>query len=202
MRTRILAAGVVVAVGLVSTVAGASSPPATTHNCGHLIVDPRGNSYEFFLPTKPYNPEADLLTVDAVTSPSYVTFTVRMASVNPHPTTGTSVSIYFSVDHQGGTSDYLVSVNHQIDGTNYLVQNQDTNQVTAIGGATNPTTGTYVMTVPRADIGAKFRGAMLTGLGVITGQDVGINAANLGFIEQSTGPGYHYRVGYGYGCRK
>jgi hypothetical protein len=203
MTVRVAVAGVVVALGLGSTVVTAAdaSSATTTRNCGHLIVDPRGDSYSWFLPTRPYNSEADLLSVDAVTTPSAVNFTVRMASVNAHPTTGTLVSIYFTVGHQGGSGDYLVTVNHQIDATSYDLQNDDTQQVTVIGGATNAAAGVYVLSVPRADIGANFRGAMLTGLGAITSQTVGINFANGGFIEQSTGPGYHYRVGYGYGCR-
>jgi len=180
----------------------AEASVAATHNCGHLIVDPRGNAYEFFLPNKPYNPEADLLTVDAVTTSSKVVFTVKMASVNPKPTTGTDVGIYFTADHQGGSSNWLVDVSHEIDATTYVLQNQDTLQVINLTGSVDPKAGTYVVEVPRADIDAKFRGAMLKELGVIASQDIGLSLAYGGFIEQSTGPEYHYRVGYGYGCRK
>jgi hypothetical protein len=122
--------------------------------------------------------------------------------VNPKPTTGTEVSIYFTVDHQSGSANWLVDVNHEVDGTSYMLQNDDTHAVTAITGSTNPATGTYVISVPRADIDVKFRGAMLTQLGVITSQDVGLVEAYTGFIEQSTGPEHKYRVGYGYGCRR
>jgi len=196
--------GVVLVSALGSSVAteAAAAPSTVTHNCGHLIVDPRGNAYDFYLPTKPYNPEADLLSVDAVTTATTVVFTVRMASVNAHPTTGSSVGIYFALDHQGGTSNYLVNVSHQADADSYVVENQDTEQVTDVTGTTDPTKGTYVVSVPRADIGAKYRGAVLNGLGVIASRNFGVSLANAGFIEQSTGPEYHYRVGYGYGCRK
>jgi len=182
-----------------SVVSPAAAAPAT-RNCGHLIVDPRGNSYEFFLPTKPYNPETDLLSVDAVTTASDVVFTVTMASVNASPTTGTSVAVYFTVSHQGGLAHYLVSVNHEVDATTYLIQNQDTDQVTHVTGRVDPKAGTYAVTVPRTDIDATYRGALLKELGVWTSQDVGTSLAGGGFIEQSTGPEYHYRVGYGYGC--
>ena len=179
-----------------------ASSSTTTHNCGHLVVDPRGNSYEFFLPTKPYNPETDILTIDAITTPADVDFTIRMASVNPQPTTGTLVTIYFTVNHQGGSSDYSVTVNHQVDGTNYQWQNSDTDQVAGLTGSTNPSTGTYTISVPRKLIDATYRGAVLKDLGAIASQTVGINFANAGFLEQSTGPNYQYKVGYGYGCRK
>jgi len=179
-----------------------ATPSSVTHNCGHLIVDPRGDAYDFYLPTKPYNPEADLLSVDAVTTATTVEFTARMASVNAHPTTGSSVGIYFAIDHQGGTSNYIVSASHQADADTYVVENQDTDQVTSVTGTTNPKTGAYVISVPRADIGANYRGAVLKDLGVITSRNFGVSLANAGFIEQSTGPEYHYRVGYGYGCRK
>jgi hypothetical protein len=194
----------VVALGVgVGAMSAPSAWAATaTHNCGHLIVDPRGDAYQWFLPTKPYSPEADLLWVDAVTTASKLTFTVRVASMNPKPTTGAEVSIYFSVDHQGGTTNWLVSVSHEVDGDSYVLQNDDTQQVTAITGNTNARAGTYVIEVPRADIDAKFRGAMLNALGVITSQNVGGVVANAGFIEQSTGPEYKYRVGYPYGCRR
>lgn len=200
MTRRVVVAGMAVALGLVSTVAHASS--STTHNCGHLIVSPRGDSDEFFLPTRPYNPETDILTIDAVTTSADVNFTVRMASVNPHPTTGTVLTIGFTVNHQGGTSSYFVTVDHQIDATSYQWQNNDTNQVADITGTTDPATGTYMISVPRKTIGATFRGAVLKQLGAMASQTVGINFANGGFIEQSTGPDYQYRVGYGYGCRK
>lgn len=199
MSTRAAVAGFVVALSLglpVVPTAGA----APTHNCGHLLVDPRGNAYAYFLPTKPYNPEADLLSVDAVTTSANVVFTVAMASVNAQPTTGTSLAIYFSITHQGSVANYLVNIAHEVDGTAYLVQNQDTDEVVHITGSVNPPAGTYVVTVPRNDIDATFRGALLKDLGVWASQDVGTSLAEGGFIEQSTGPEYHYRVGYGYGC--
>lgn len=173
-----------------------------THNCGHLAADPRGNAYEFFLPTKPYNPEADLLSVDAVTTSSDVLFTVAMASVNPKPTTGTTVAIYFTVGHQGGVSNYLVSISHQIDATTYVIQNEDTYQVVQVTGSVNAKAGTYTVVAPRKDIDATFRGALLKDLGVWASQDIGTSVADGGFIEQSTGPEFQYRVGYGYGCRR
>jgi len=188
--------------GVAATRAAAAPAAAETHNCGHLIVDPRGNAYEFFLPTKPYNPEADLLSVDAVTTKSAVNFTVRMASVNAHPTMGAGVAIYFIVAGQDATADYLVDVSHDIDATTYTLQNQDTNAVTPITGSTDPASGTYVISVPRKDIDATYRGALLKDLGVFTSQVVGVSAAYGGFIEQSTGPEYRYFVGYSYGCRK
>jgi hypothetical protein len=197
---RIVMAGAVAALALSSGATTGASASSATHNCGHLIVDRNGDAQEWFLPNRPYNPEADLLTVDAVTTASKVDFTVKMASVNPQPTTGTFVTIYFTVGHQGGTSNYEVSVNHQIDTTSYGWQNDDTQQVKPITGSTDPKTGTYVISVPRSDIDATYRGAVLKDLGVIVSQTAGINFANGGFIEQSTGPGFHYRVGYGYGC--
>ncbi|MBV9099014.1 MAG: hypothetical protein JO079_13250 [Frankiaceae bacterium] len=202
MKQRLVVTAVTLALAAGTGGFAHAAPAPTTRNCGHLIVDPRGNAYEFFLPTKPYNPEADLLSVDAVTTKSTVVFTVRMASVNAHPTIGAGVVIYFTVARQGGTSDYLVSVNHDVDGTAYGLENQDTNAVTPLTGSTDPATGTYSVSVPRAGIEATYRGALLKDLGVFTSQDLGVSAANGGFIEQSTGPEYRYRVGYGYGCRK
>jgi hypothetical protein len=199
---RIVVAVVVVALGLGSAVmTGVGASPAT-RNCGHLVVDHRGDAQEWFLPTKPYNAEADLLSVDAVTTASTVNFTLTMASVDAKPTTGTLVSIYFTVDHQGGKSDYEVSVNHQLDSTSYGWQNDDTQEVHPITGSTDPKAGTYVISVPRSDIAATYRGAMLKDLGVIVSQTAGANVANGGFIEQSTGPRFQYRVGYGYGCAR
>jgi hypothetical protein len=198
---RFVVIGVVVASGFASAIASGAEASSTTRNCGHLIVNPRGDAQEWFLPTRPYNAEADLLTADAVTTSSTVDFTVKMASVNPTPTTGTFVTIYFTVERQGAKTDYEVSVNHQIDATSYELQNDDTQQVTPITGRTDPKAGTYLISLPRADVGADFRGAVLDKLGVIVSQMAGINFADGGFIEQSTGPLYHYRVGYSYGCK-
>jgi hypothetical protein len=199
---RVVVAVVIAALSLGSGVVSGAGASSSTHNCGHLVVDPRGDAQEWFLPTKPYNPEADLLSADAVTTSSSVEFTVAMASVNPQPTTGTVVSIYFTVNHQGGASDYMVSVNHQIDATSYGWQNDDTQQVKPITGSVDAKAGTYRISVPRADIGATYRGALLKDLGVIASQTVGVNLADGGFIEQSTGPEFQYRVGYGYGCKR
>jgi hypothetical protein len=44
-------------------------------------------------------------------------------------------------------------------------------------------------------------GDVLHGLGVIVSQSLGTSKANDGFIEQSTGPEYHYRVGNLNDCR-
>jgi hypothetical protein len=174
---------------------------SASNGCRHLITDRRGDAHEWFLPTGPYNAEADLLYLDARTSARSVDFTVGMASVNPMPTTGTSVTVYFTTDNQGRNGDWYVDLDHNIDGTDYSVQNNITNQVTPISGAINPAAGTYDIRVPRKDIDATFRGALLGNLGVIVAQTVGVTKAQTGFIEQSTGAGHHYVVGHPYPCR-
>jgi hypothetical protein len=178
----------------------AQAAHGTPKNCGHMIVDPRGNAVQWFLPTQPYNAEADLLYLDATTTRSTVDFTVTMASINPRPTTATDVIIYFTTSKQGHPGDWSADLTHAIDGTEYSLQNNTTNQVVKVTGSTDPKAGKYVIHVPRADIDATYRGAMLANLGVIVGQDVGVTAANAGFIEQSTGPDHHYRLDYPYGC--
>jgi hypothetical protein len=173
---------------------------AATSDCRHLITDPRGDAYSWFLPTQPYNPDADLLYVDARTTRTTIDLIVTMAKVEEKPTTGTGVGIYFSITNQGATVDYMANVNHAIDGTSYSMQNDDTNAAWHITGGVDPATGTYVLHVPRARIGATYKGAWLKHLGVITSQDVGIAFGGGGFIEQSTGPLYRYHVGHASGC--
>jgi hypothetical protein len=194
----------VVAGGLaaVATTSGVAATPASSRACAHLITDPRGNARMWFLPTKPYNPDADLLYLDARTSKSTIELIVTMARVDTKPTTGTSVITYFTTDHQGSHGDWGVTVNHQIDGTTFELQNNNTQVVMRLSGSLNPATGTYTVQVPRAAIGATFRGALLQGLGVVVSQTVGADAANTGFIEQSTGPDHHYRVAYPYDCSR
>jgi hypothetical protein len=188
---------------LLSSLAAPVSATATApRNCGHLIADPRGNAYMWFLPTRPYNADADLLALDAKSTRAMLEFTVSMAAVSPTPATGTVVTIYFNHDYQGGSASYEVNVFHQIDGTTYSLQNDNTSQVTPMTGAVNTTAGTYVIQVPREAIKARYRGAPLTELGVIVSQTAGVDIANGGFIEQSTGPNHHYRLDYGYGCRR
>src|SRR5438309_5209932 len=94
LRRGVLAlAGVLIS----ASVPAAEAAHGTTKNCGHLIVDRRGDAVEWFLPTQPYNSEADLLYLDATTTRGTVDFTVTMASVNPRPTTATDVIIYFTL---------------------------------------------------------------------------------------------------------
>jgi len=190
----------VVVVTLVPVLAATAHAATGTHNCGHLITDPRGDAQMWYLPTKPYNPEADLLFLDAVTTRSTVDFTATLAKVDEPPVTGTAVTTYFVAHHQGQTVDYSVTVDHEPDGDTYSMQNDDTLQTTDLTGAIDARAGKLVIRVPRKDIGAQYRGAPLTGLGVIVSQNVGVSLANGGFIEQSTGPGHHYLVGYPYGC--
>jgi len=155
----------------------------------------------WFLPTRPDNAEADLLYLDARTTPTTIDFIATMATVNPTPTTGTSLIIYFSTDDQGKAGDWDVSVSHEIDGTSFGLQNNNTQAVQSLTGSVNTKAGTYTVRVPRKAIDSTFRGAVLRGLGVIVSQDFGATLAQTGFIEQSTGPAHHYRVGYPYGCR-
>jgi hypothetical protein len=178
----------------------APSSQAAGRNCHHLITDPRGNAQEWFLPTKPYNPDADLLYLDAAASARVVDFTLTMASVSAAPTTGTDITVYFHTADQGSPGDWYVDINHAIDGTTYSVQNNLTNQVTLLTGSVDPRAHTYVVHLPLQDIGA-YPGRVLTGLGVVVGQTVGTSQNNAGFIEQSTGPGYRYRIGQFFGCR-
>ena len=150
----------------------------------------------WFVPTHPYNADADLLSLDARTRNASVDFTVTMAAVRAQPAIGTAVIIYFGTQHQGARADYDVSISHSIDGTAFGLENADTNQVTAITGAVNVNAHDYVVHVPRRKVAADFRGAVLSHLGVVVSQTVGVSQDNSGFIEQSTGGRYHYRVGY------
>lgn len=154
----------------------------------------------WFLPTKPYNPQTDLLSVDADFSRAKVDLTFTFASVQATPTTGTSIIVYFVVGQQGPQARYDVNASHEVDGDSFGVQNDQTQQAVATTGAVNPSAGTIVIHVPLRDIGARY-GDVLHDLGVIVSQDVGSSAANGGFIEQSTGAGHRYRVGYVNSCR-
>lgn len=199
---RLIVVASALAVGGVTAVPGAAAPARSARSCAHLITDARGNAQMWFLPTKPYNPEADLLYLDARATAKTIAFTVTMAQVNPAPATGTSVNIYFTTDNQGHAGDWNVGIDHYIDGTTYGLQNNNTQGVSTLTGSVDPAAGTYTVVVPRVAIDSMFRGAMLKGLGVIVSQNVGLDAANGGFIEQSTGPGHHYRVGFPYGCAR
>jgi hypothetical protein len=198
VRRSIVVASALV-IGGVTAVPGSAATSAS-RACAHLISDARGNAQMWFLPTKPYNPEADLLYFDARTTPTTIVLTATMAKVNPAPTTGTTVLVYFTTDNQGRKGDWDVSIDHQIDGTTASLQNNNTQAVSPLTGSADAATGTYTIIVPRAAIDSTFRGAMLKGLGVIVSQNVGADLANGGFIEQSTGPDHHYRVGFPYGC--
>src|SRR4051812_50229614 len=116
---------VIVLLSLAAVEPAASAARATTSSCRHLITDRRGDAYSWFLPTRPYNPDADLLYVDAVTTPTTIDFTVTMARVDPKPTTGTNVTVYFTINTQGATFDYSVTAAHEIDGTTFSLQNED-----------------------------------------------------------------------------
>lgn len=198
MRTRILLAVTAVAASALPVAATAS---ATTGSCAHLLSDPRGNAKEWFVPGSPYNADADLLSVDAATTAKTIDFTVTLAKVEPAPTTGTDVSIYFTSDHQGTLADFSVNISHAIDGDSFGLENSDTLAVWPIAGSTNTKAGTFTLHVPRSLILATYRGAVLSQLGVIASQQLGVTEANGGFIEQSTGPGYHYVAGNINNCR-
>jgi hypothetical protein len=185
---------------LAGAVAGPVEAAQTTAGCAHLITDPRGNAQMWFLPTKPYNPQSDLLYVDATYDRSQVDLTFGLASVQARPTTGTSIIVYFVVGQQGPQSRYDVNASHETDGNSFGVQNDQTQQAVATTGTVDPSAGTVVIHVPLRDIGARY-GDVLHGLGVIVSQDVGTSVANSGFIEQSTGPAHHYRIGYVNNCR-
>lgn len=200
MRRFVVVASALALGGAIAIAIPSSAAPAKSRACAHLITDARGNAQEWFLPTKPYNPEADLLFFDARTTPTSVVFIATMAKVNPAPTTDTTVIAYFTTSNQGRKGDWEVSVNHAIDGTSFALQNDNTQGVTPLTGSVDTAAGTYTIVVPRAAIDSTFRGAMLNGLGIIVSQNAGPNIANGGFIEQSTGPDHHYRVGYPYGC--
>ncbi len=197
MRSRAIAAALVI---MASGVAGTARASSQARDCGHVITDARGDAQMWFLPTKPYNPEADLLLLDARLNHKSIDFTVTMASVKARPATGTSISIYFTVGQQGPAVHYDAGIDHYIDGNSYGVENQDTNHVVNATGSVDPATRTMRVRVPLRDIGARF-GDVLRGLGVIDSQSLGASLANRGFIEQSTGPEYHYRVGDTNNCR-
>lgn len=197
MRSRATAAALVI---LMSALAGSAQAARSAPSCRHLITDPRGDAEMWFLPTKPYNADADLLHVDATFKRANIDFTFTMAAVNARPTTGTTITIYFIVGQQGPAAHYDASINHYVDGDSYGIENQDTNQVVDTTGSVDAAKATMHVSVPLRDIDARF-GDVLHGLGVIVTQSVGASLANGGFIEQSTGPEYHYRVGYVNGCR-
>lgn len=155
----------------------------------------------WFLPTRPYNPQADLLYVDAKPSSGSLDFTLTMASVESAPTTGTDITLYFTVGQQGPTKHFYVNIDHAIDGTSFAVEDADTSQSVPVPGSDNPVAGTFVAHVPRKLIDASL-GTLLHGLGVIVSQNVGVSLANSGFIEQSTGADHEYRVGFPYECRR
>jgi hypothetical protein len=182
------------------SLAGPVSAAPAALGCRHLITDPRGNAQMWFLPTKPANPQADLLYVDAAYTRSGVDFSFTMASVQARPSTGTDITVYFTSGQQGPKSHFNVNISHEIDGDSFGVENTDTEQVTDTTGAVDPRAGTISVRVPLRDIHARY-GDVLTTLGVIVGQDLGTSEANGGFIEQSTGPRYHYRIGNTNGCR-
>jgi hypothetical protein len=200
VRRRSIAVTCVLSLAAVTLATGAVAAPGSSPSCAHLISDPHGDAQMWFVPTKPYNPEADLLYLDARTTASTIDLTATMASVNPTPTTGTTVIIYFTTDDQGRSGDWDVSITHAVDGTSFGLQNNNTQAVKALTGSVNPKAGTYTVRVPRKAIDSAFRGAVLRSLGVIVSQDVGVTLAQTGFIEQSTGPDHHYRVGYPYAC--
>jgi hypothetical protein len=205
MQQRALMMAVVAALFGSASAAHAAPGSTKSHppkNCGHLIVDRRGDANAWFLPTRPYNAEAALLYLDATSSAHTVDFTITMASVSATPTTGTTVTVYFHTSNQGRAGDWYVNVDHNLDGTVFGLQNNITNQVTPLTGAVNPTSHTFVVHVPRTAITATYRGAVLSSLGVIVSQTVGTTGAHAGFIEQSTGDRHQYRTDYGYGCQR
>lgn len=154
----------------------------------------------WFLPTKPYNAQADLLFLDATSTRRNVDLRVTLASVQPRPTTGTSITIYFTVGQQGPAAHYDASIEHDIDGDSFAVEDRDTNQVADVTGSVDPASDSMLVRVPLHAIGAKY-GDVLYGLGVIVAQTFGASQASSGLIEQSTGDGHHYRVGYVNSCR-
>lgn len=194
MRTTLLTATAtataIVAVAAVPASAGGSGTPP--RGCAHLIADPRGDAKEWFLPGSPYNPDADLLYLDARATASTIKLTATLARVEAKPVAGTEVVVYFTVSHQGRIGDYEVDVSHNIDGDSFSLQDDDTLAVTPIAGSTNTSAGTFTFYVPRKTIQSAYRGAVLDQLGVIVAQTFGVSLANGGFIEQSTGPGHKY----------
>ena len=187
-------------VGAVAIPATASSSPGTSPGCAHLLVHPRGDAREWFLPGSPYNADADLLYVDARTTGGLLTLTVGLAKVEAKPATGTLISVYFTTHHQGTTGDYSADIAHQVDGDSFSVENSDTLSVASASGSANLTAGTFTIQVPLKTIDSNYRGAVLSDLGVIVAQNVGVTEANGGFIEQSTGPEYRYIVGNTNNC--
>jgi hypothetical protein len=179
--------------------ANASSTPTATHNCGHLEKDPRGDARLAIVPTNPYDPEADVLYVDAVPTAKAVDFTVTMASVAAHPVTATDLTIAFSVGQRAG--GYGVDITHAADGDSFVLQSDASTLTTPLTGTSDPTHGTYLVQVPLAVILAK-RGTPLYGLDTLSSEDVGPSAANVGFTADSTDDSYQYRIGYSYGCRR
>jgi hypothetical protein len=188
--------------GAIAVPATASSAPGSASGCAHLLVDPRGNAREWFLPGSPYNADADLLYVDARTTGSLLILTVGLAKVEAKPATGTLISVYFTTHHQGATGDYSADIDHQVDGDSYSVQNSDTLSVAPASGSNNVTAGTFTIQVPLKTIDSNYRGAVLSDLGVVVSQDVGVTEANGGFIEQSTGPEYRYVTGNANNCSR
>lgn len=199
-RAAVLTAAALVAA--VTVPAAASSAPASTPGCAHLLVDARGNAREWFLPGSPYNADADLLYVDARTTGSTLVLTTGLAHIDTKPTTGTLITVYFTTNHQGATHDYSADIDHEIDGDSFSVQNSDTMTVTPASGTTNVAAGTFTIRVPLKVIDSSYRGAVLEQLGVVVGQVVGVTLANGGFIEQSTGPDHRYLTGDINNCRR
>ena len=190
----------VIGAAAIPTAAMASTAPA--HGCAHLIVDKRGDAREWFLPGSPYNPDADLLSVDARTASGRLTFTARLAKVEAKPTTGTTVIIYFTTDHQGAQRDFQVAVDHEVDGDSFILQDNDTMAVVPVTGSIDTAAGTFTVHVPLSAIDSNYRGAVLDQLGLIVSQQVGTTLANGGFIEQSTGPDHDYITGNINNCRR
>ena len=176
------------------------STPPVTHNCGHLLTDPRGDAGLAIVPTHPDDPEADILFVDAVTTPKNIDFTVTMASVNAHPVTTTDVAILFLVGQRA--AGYEISMSHSLDGDSFVLTSDASTLATPLTGSSDPAAGTYLVHVPRAAVAAASRGTVLYSLGARSGETVGTSAANLGLTADDTPDDYQYRVGFSYGCKK
>ena len=177
-------------VGCLTAGAGASTAAtAATHRCAPLIADPVGDASEHFLPTHAYHPELDLTKIDVGRRGSALSVLMRVVSLPAQPITPALYQVAFYI----GTDGYAVDAYRSVDGTQFTLTGPATTDPSgtvttpvAIAGSFDVSSGTVRVLVPVTLLGSPKLGTPLYSLSSSTSSVVGISAAYVGSVVDST----------------